>query len=104
MCYFYRNIAGASLQQALMLTGGQPENLAIESNQSELRKLEASQSELRRLEASQSEQRRLEAGQSELRRVEAQRMPPDFLRQNSTGSTTTTTHQEWNYDDESRDV
>ena len=42
-----RNMAGASLQQALLLTGGQLENLSVETNQSAPRKFEPSQSEAR---------------------------------------------------------
>jgi len=63
-----RNMAGASLQQALLLTGGQLENLSVESNQSAPRKFEPSQSEARVVRG-------------------------EFQRQNSTPGATSSSHQ-----------
>ena len=61
-------MAGASLQQALLLTGGQLENLSVESNQSAPRKFEPSQSEARVVRG-------------------------EFQRQNSTPGATSSSHQ-----------
>ena len=66
--FSFRNMAGASLQQALLLTGGQLENLSVESNQSAPRKFEPSQSEARVVRG-------------------------EFQRQNSTPGATSSSHQ-----------